>query len=430
MKRRDFCKLVTAAGTLPFAGTTLAAEESPEVGKPFPAWKEGEMELHFIYTGVGENAFYIFPDGTSLLMDTGDRDWEHDKKRLGFIDILPDASRRPGEWVARYVERVNPSGKNVDYLVLSHFHADHCGYVLGQAPMTQGRGENYCLTGLAEVGEFLHFDTAMDRCSPDYENVTPEWTRTSPEFQFYTPFIRYKQKTDGLKLEKFEVGKQDQIQLRKNAAKFPDFHVRNLCSNGSYWTGNEGEVIDVLAMHPKNAHRGLENPLSLAAVFSYGPFRFYTGGDLTGHLLNEAGQNYDYEGCVGRVAGPVDVCKGNHHSYRDAMVPSFVREIQSTVYVLCVWDVHHIQDNTMTNMTSRELYPGDRLICPTFVPKVQRELYQDKAWWSDVVTCGGHVVVKVLDGGKQYKVYYLSANDENHTVKAVFGPFQSKGEIA
>ena len=38
----------------------------------FPKWKEGEMEIHHIYTGRGECVFCIFPDGTNLLIDAGD----------------------------------------------------------------------------------------------------------------------------------------------------------------------------------------------------------------------------------------------------------------------------------------------------------------------------------------------------------------------
>ena len=40
-----------------------------EIGKPYVGWKEGELDLNFIHTGVGENAFHIFPDGTTMLLD-------------------------------------------------------------------------------------------------------------------------------------------------------------------------------------------------------------------------------------------------------------------------------------------------------------------------------------------------------------------------
>ena len=32
-----------------------------EIGKPYVGWREGELDLNFISTGVGENMFYIFP---------------------------------------------------------------------------------------------------------------------------------------------------------------------------------------------------------------------------------------------------------------------------------------------------------------------------------------------------------------------------------
>ena len=49
----------------------------------------------------------------------------------------------------------------------------------------------------------------------------------------------------------------------------------------------------------------------------------------------------------------------------------------------------------------------------------------DETWQNDLVKLGGHVVVKAYDGGRKFKVYYLTANDETMTVKAVFGPFES-----
>ena len=40
--------------------------------KIFPAWEEGEMDIHHINTGRGEAVFCIFPDGTTMLIDAGD----------------------------------------------------------------------------------------------------------------------------------------------------------------------------------------------------------------------------------------------------------------------------------------------------------------------------------------------------------------------
>jgi len=79
----------------------------------------------------------------------------------------------------------------------------------------------------------------------------------------------------------------------------------------------------------------------------------------------------------------------------------------------------------MKTMCSRELYPGERLICPTYCDPEKMKKMADEAWQKDLVKLGGHVVVKAYDEGRKFKVYYLTANDESMTVKAVFGPFDS-----
>jgi len=43
-------------------------------GQPLPAWQEGYLDIHHINTGHGDAAFYIFPDGTTMLLDVGEMD--------------------------------------------------------------------------------------------------------------------------------------------------------------------------------------------------------------------------------------------------------------------------------------------------------------------------------------------------------------------
>jgi hypothetical protein len=38
----------------------------------------------------------------------------------------------------------------------------------------------------------------------------------------------------------------------------------------------------------------------------------------------------------------------------------------------------------------------------------------------------GHIVVKVYDKGRKYKIYRLSADDEEMKIQTVYGPFNSK----
>ena len=130
------------------------------------------MEIHHIYTGRGESSFIIMPDATTMLIDVGDHDPTVEQYAL-MTEALPDRERRAGEYVARYVERVNPEGKSVDYLMLSHFHNDHMGTAAEPAAMTTDRAPNYYLAGIAEAGEFLRFDMLYDRGYPDYNYPFP-----------------------------------------------------------------------------------------------------------------------------------------------------------------------------------------------------------------------------------------------------------------
>ncbi len=413
------CSLMT--GTLTVSGMvpSLTGAENTEIGKPLTPWKEGEMDLHFIYTGVGENMFYIFPDGTSMVLDTADRPSNQEDQ----FPIKPNKTRLPSEWVARYIERVNPAGKQIDYMMLSHYHEDHSGsHRLGKG-RTTGRGKDYVLSGLANLGEIFHFTKVYDRGYPNYDK-TPA-VALGDGYENFRKFTDWKTKNGDFIMEEFKVGALDQITLTKKKTAYPTFHLRNICANGLLWTGKGNETENYYELYQKKGMS--ENTMSLAIVISYGPFRYFTGGDLSGPIMENDGRKINLEGAAGKTVGIVDVCKTNHHSYRDAMKAEFTREVQANVYVTNVWDHGHLQDNTMTNMTDPKIYEGPRLVCPTWVSKKQMELYQDK-WWQKYLKPGyGHVVVRVFDGGKQYKVYHLTAEDESMNVKAVYGPFPAKG---
>lgn len=394
-----------------------------EIGKPYVGWKEGEFDVHFIFTGATECAFHIMPDGTTAIVDCGDIDPYVEQKERG-CKTRPNDSRRSGEWVARYISRVLPELETIDYVVASHFHRDHTGGSNEGAGMTSGRDPDYQLSGIAHLGEFYKFGTAFDRGYPDYSRPT---AFVSDGFENLVKFWEYKEKTAGLKREKFEVGALDQIKPLKAPGKY-DFHVRNICANGVVWDG-DSKNIDFFEEHPEfEKFKKNENALSLASVWEYGPFRFYTGGDVTGALTTEDGRTIDYEGRVGQTVGHVDVCKTNHHATSDAMRPSFVNAVQPRVYVTCVWSYWHLRRNAAAAMCddSEKGYPGPRIMCHTGVHPWWDKEYADDPWRKYLVEDEGHVVIKAYDGGRKYKVYYLTCEDDSMNVKLVFGPFDSK----
>ena len=458
INRREF--LQTAAGAATFGAATFvdpefyrtAAQASPEtpdpndpndpnaitdpdheIGKPYVGWKEGELDLHFIHTGQTENCFHILPDGTTFLLDAGQRSsknfgkvsWNPTHSDSAACEPKPDASRLCGEWVARYISRLRPGLQKIDYVMASHFHSDHIGQK-GQGAGMKGLEEDkdYQISGISHVGEYYTFGTAFDRGYPDYSRPT-KWA--SGERENLVRFWDYAEEKLGLKREKFEVGALDQIKL-VNAPEKYDFHIRNICANGVRWDGEGKENVDYFERYPRNKEENKnENTRSMAIVMQYGDFRFYTGGDVAGVLKDDDGNDVDYEGGVGRVVGPVDVCKTNHHASSDAMRASFVKAVQSRVYITCCWWKGHVSEKTSAIMGDENLYPGPRLLCPTDPHPENAAMFQGKPWRKYMCERGGHVVVKVVDGGARYKVYFLTADDESMKVNLVFGPFESTG---
>lgn len=394
-----------------------------EIGKPYVGWKEGDFDVHFIYTGVSENGFYIFPDGTTALIDCGDFDNFGSRGRRA-CEPKPDGSKRPGEWVARYISRLFPDLRTIDYFVASHFHSDHIGCGDTGAGITCGRSPDYQLSGVTQVGEYYRFGKAFDRGYPDYNKPT-SWAPA--ERENLLKFFAYAEKEYGLKREKFVVGALDQIKAVHAPEKY-DFHIRNICANGEVWQGDGNKNLDFFERYPNNKRYRNENAFSIATRWEYGPFRFYTGGDVQGDLTDAEGNDLDYEGTVGRAVGPVDVCKTNHHSFSNAMRPTFVNAVQARAYVTCVWCEGHLRENTAAAMSDDTAsgYPGPRLICANGVHPDWAAAMEGKPWRKNYVEGGGHVVVKAYDGGKRFKIYYLTYDDESMRVRLVFGPFDSR----
>jgi hypothetical protein len=99
-----------------------AQTPSPPVERLDP-WTAGTLEIHQISTGRGNSAFFIFPDGTTLLVDAGAA-----ADGLPETDPHPNGSRSPGAWIGRYISRHIPAGSaGLDYALITHFHPDHMG---------------------------------------------------------------------------------------------------------------------------------------------------------------------------------------------------------------------------------------------------------------------------------------------------------------
>jgi hypothetical protein len=379
-------------------------------------WTPGTLDIHHLAYGRGNSTFVMGPDGTTILIDAGTI---HDSLDVSCTQ-KPNASVRPGEWIAVYALRqMKAAGRTeLDYALVTHLHPDHLGDPGPECPRSSKGG--YLLTGLMDVDARVRIGTLIDRGYPDYGYPVAQ---TAPFALNYLAYVRSRERL-GERTERLRVGNGEQIRLVRDWERYPGFSVRNLAANGEVWTG-EGEqtrrCFPELASL-KKADYPTENMCSAALRLEYGRFRYFTGGDLPADT-EETGEAWrDIETPVARAAGPVDVAVADHHGYFDAVGPEFVRALRPRVFVVPAWYVAHPGTLQLRRMLSRQLYPGDREVYETCSMEANRLV--NHQFIGQVKSLEGHVIVRVAPGGETFRVIVTDNGDDADRVKMVAGPFR------
>ncbi len=339
-----------------------------------------------------------------MLLDCGAHPaWQRGKKSLW---ILPHGRLHAGEWIARYVGRVNPHKTDVDYMMISHHHADHAGM--------EGWG------GFFKASETLKFRRGFDRGWPDFDDPIPNERCDSACYHHVRKLLAFLMERDGLKMEKFVVGAVNQVSMLREAAPRADFNVTNITGNGKILCRN-GSVRDLYATK-HSAKRLNENGMSLGLLVQYGKFRYYTAGDFFDRFHLPDRSVLDLEVELAKEVDPVDVAKVNHHGHHSMSLP-LVAALKARVWTACVWDTLHVTSDTLERLSSREAYSGQRLIAPGLFSPMRRLEDMGKPFMSDIAPesfDAGHIVVTVSSGGGSYSVAYVTADDESMRVTGAY----------
>jgi hypothetical protein len=419
--RRSF-RTMAACLLLALTGTAQGEDAAA-----LPPWRAGMLDIHHISTGSCNSAFFVLPDGTTMLFDAGDVDRAQMAKfaPLRLQDPRPDPSRRPGQWIADYVRRFMPAGRTpaLDYAVISHFHSDHFGKLLPSSPLS--RTGAYKLTGIMDVAEDLPIGTLIDRAAPDYR-VPVDLRACEPNGTLanYLAFVGYRT-SHGMTVEGIRPGTAGQIRLRSDPAAHPDFHVRSVAANGILWTGKGDATVRHIPWKDAGGCGFNENPFSLALRFSYGKFDYYTGGDLTGQRGFGMPDWFDVETPLGKAVGPVDVMTLDHHGNRDATNENFLHALRPRVIVQQNWVSDQPGGEVLHRMVSQAIWPGERSLFATGMADETRIAigpWLEKAYSS----FAGHILVRVAPGGASYEVFILDDTGTDRRVIARFGPFASR----
>ena len=396
----------------------------PGLAKRLPAWRPGDLDLHFIYTGCGENMFYKLPDGTSVLNDCGEF---FRPAEFPMVRLLPSPDRLGGDWVSRYISRVHP-GKEIDYAVFSHFHLDHIGHAkFGEPDKLDGTGsyrfrttpDGRNIDGFLCVAEDFRIRRCLDHQYPAHGTYGTQ----DSAMELLDGWISREQ-PNGLQVEPFRVGALDQIRLVHDPEAYRGrFSIRNVSANGVLWDGRDG-AEDFAAEHVRvsGEKKIAQNVLSATFVIRYGKFSYFATGDLQGQLFaRKSGGTVEFEGLAGERVGPVTVCKMSHHGCLNAMGGRFVKAVHADAYVGCMWCPSQAYPATLDRLVAEKSATGERpLILPQLITDdFQRPWFESRGF--ELPHPGAaHVVIRVPPEGDRYRVYLLDAHDEEMRVVAEF----------
>lgn len=342
-----------------------------------PPWTPGVLDIHQIQTGRGNAAFIVFPDGMTLLLDAGA---VPDRPGLELGPARPDASRTPGEWIARYITRFAPhQPPSLDYALMTHHHDDH-------------------ISALPEVAARIPIRTLLDR------GLDP----APPPFPAVQSYLDFRARFSG-SVEVAEAG-------RRIAAGGAE--IRILAGNGRVWTGDgvEPRFPPDWRKLPK-AEQPSENECSIALRLRHGRFSYYTGGDLPGIVLDGLPAWHDLETPVAQAAGPVDVAVLDHHGWLDSTNEAFLHTLDPRVVVIPAWHASHPDHGVMRRLRSPQWKPAPPDIYLTSLLEAPKAIF---GYLRDAFrSTEGHIVVRVEPGGERYRVFVLDDTRESWAVRSV-----------
>jgi beta-lactamase superfamily II metal-dependent hydrolase len=231
------------------------------------------LEIYFIDVEGGQSTLFVSPSGETLLMDTGYAGFNHRDP-----DRIAAAARVAGV-------------KKIDYLLISHYHADHVG-------------------GLYDVAQKFPIHTFIDH-GPNTETDKDSQVR----FNMYTSFAA--------KANRMVAKPGDTIPIK-------GLDVKVLAANGDTLTAplsGAGQVNPECASYQADPEETVtENQRSLGVLITYGSFRILDLGDLTSSREHELV-------CPPNKIGVVNVFVSSHHMGAAANTPQLAHAIHPKVAI-------------------------------------------------------------------------------------------------
>lgn len=399
------------------ANTGRDSEQKPDKETLAP-WQEGYLDIHAINTGRGECTLFIFPDGTTMMVDAAGSLISPDAE-IPPPPQKPNSNISPGKAIANYVKHfIKPATNKLNYIMLSHFDPDHMGTYSTNLPLHSSG--SFRMGGVTEVGAAVPFEKIIDRGYPNYD--FPSNLKTgSGIIDNYVNFIDWAKTSYQASAEQFAVGRNDQIVLKQNPSAYSNFEVRNLVANGVVWNGTGTGVTNTLPPADELIAAGTkENVYSVGFQVAYGKFNYFSGGDLQ-YNGRSTYPFQDIEAPVANIVSAVDVMKANHHGTANCNSEALLNKLVPQAVVIHTW--RDVQPNPATLARMYAVNSNCQVFTTNMTEANKPRLGENLA---KIKSLQGHVVVRVKPGGDSYSIYVLDDNNQDYNVTKTFGPYQSK----
>ena len=378
-----------------------------EIGKPLPLWSEGYLDIHFINSASGECAFYVMPDGTTMVVDVGELSPTFNADTR--VPFRPSAEVRPYITYANYIKHFIPEGMSaIDYCHISHFHIDHFGDHRIEAEISP---VGYRKIGAMALYDEIPFNNILDRAYPDYiESSNVPAIADSMLMKDWRLLIRWGEKNLKFTAARFKVG-TEQIRLLYKRSSYPNFRIFNIIGNGYGYYLVDG------TLKVKGAKSDPGNPASCGFHLSYGKFDYISCGDLTGAPQNRMA--YYFRDCMNGKG--IDAFKAHHHLSSNGWGGQ-MRANKFNPQVVLNQNFYKKQPDP--GLTDSLLHKAN--MRNIFTSNAHPDAITENAdIYNDIAAYNGHIVLRVAPGGEEFYVYMLDDSDFDYRVKSVHGPYTS-----
>jgi competence protein ComEC len=271
MKKILYCTLLLLTSCYSIDPFEDRTQPTPSIQTTEKSSVGQELKIYLPYIGQGDATLIVFPNGNSLLIDTG-------AKTTGpgpILHLLKDLNL-----------------KSIEGVVVTHYDADHIG---GFAPLVAGED------GVLGTKDDLKVDKVYDRGGEPLDS--------SPEYPAYLEAI------EALGIPRVTLNPGDSIPLDS------EVQVTCMAVNASVFDPSAGtQFIDLSPA----TYAQKENATSVSLLLEYGTIRHLTSGDLTGGGSSNGFLTPDIETLLAGSVGKVALLHVNHHGSRSSSNPTFV----------------------------------------------------------------------------------------------------------